>query len=132
MLPSDDLYLFGRVIRTDALGPMSSLLIYIYDYRAETKEPPSQLSRDRLLIDPTFTNRLGWNHGRFEMVESRPLAPQVRFDTHCFHTLGRYQNEDWNRLPGPVDPCFEGGGLRSYRRIDDLICEALDLPKAPV
>ncbi len=40
MLPPDDKYLFGRVIRTDALGRMKALLVYIYANRSESKEAP--------------------------------------------------------------------------------------------
>jgi hypothetical protein len=40
MLSPDGKYLFRRVIRTDALGPMKALLIYIYANRSESKEVP--------------------------------------------------------------------------------------------
>lgn len=130
MLPPDGKYLFGRVIRTDAMGPMKALLIYIYADRSEEKEAPEELTPDALLIPPTFTNALGWTHGRFETIESRPLGPGEVLERHCFCADGRYYNEDWEMVPERTEPCGFGG-LVSFRMLDDKISDALGIPRVP-
>jgi hypothetical protein len=122
------MFLFGRVIRTDALGPMSALLIYIYAERSHTKDPPDNLSPGSLLIPPAFTNALGWVHGRFETVDNRPLGPHDVLERHCFYAAGRYYDEDGVTLPERIEPCGVGG-LASYRMLDDRISDALDLAR---
>jgi hypothetical protein len=82
MLPPDDLYLFGRVISTDAeIGPMKRvLLLYIYAHRSQILAPPprEQLSPRELLIPPQLTNRLGWSRGYFLTIDNRPVQPEDR------------------------------------------------------
>lgn len=127
-LPPDDLYLFGRVIRTDALGPMEALLIYVYDLRSPTKEIPEQLSPERLLTPPAFTNALGWKHGRFETRDNVPLRPDDLLQQHCFYAAGRYYDEDGQTLAEPTEPCGIGG-VASYRMLDDRISDALNIAR---
>lgn len=131
MQPPDEEFLFGRVIRTDAMGPMKALLIYIYEERAATKDPPASLSPVRLLIPPTFTNRRGWTHGVFETVEKRPLEPGDVLAKHCFYADGRYYDEDWHPLKQKSEPCGVGG-LRSFKGLDDTISDALGIARAPI
>jgi hypothetical protein len=128
MLPPDERYLFGRVIRTDALGPMAALLIYIYATRSQTKEVPADLPPTALLIPPTFTNSLGWAHGRFETVANLPLGPNDVLEQHCFYAAGRYYDEDMHPLPARIEPCGIGG-VTSYRMLDDLISDALGISR---
>jgi hypothetical protein len=128
MLPPDDRYLFGRVIRTDALGPMKALLVYVYSTRAQIKDVPAGLSPTALLIPPTFTNWLGWVHGRFETIANLPLGPSDVLEQHCFYAAGRYYNEDMQPLPARIEPCGVGG-LTSYRMLDDLISDALGIAR---
>ena len=56
-----DEYLFGRVIRTDAVAAYTrgfkATLVYIYRYRSDEKKPPQELSPADLLLPPTLTNR---------------------------------------------------------------------------
>lgn len=130
MLPPAGKYLFGRVIRTDAMGPMKALLIYIYADRSEGKKAPENLSPHSLLIPPTFTNALGWTHGRFETIENRPLGPGDVLERHCFYADDRYYNEDWEVVPERTEPCGFGG-LVSYRMLDDMISDALGIPRIP-
>jgi len=131
MHPPDGEFLFGRVIRTDALGPMKALLIYIYADRATKKDPPVALSPSRLLIPPTFTNRRGWTHGVFQTVEKRPLGPDDVLDQHCFCVDGRYYDEDWQPRREKSNPCGIGG-LRGFERLDDVISDALGISRAPL
>ena len=85
MLPPDGRFLFGRVIRTNVLGPMAATLIYLYSYRADVKQAPRVLSPDALLIPPTLTNALGWYHGVFETIDERPLTEDDVLRQHCFY-----------------------------------------------
>ena len=128
MLPPDDRYLFGRVIRTDALGPMEALLVYVYRTRSQIRDVPADLSPKSLLIPPTFTNWLGWVHGRFETIANLPLGPNDLLEQHCFYAAGRYYDEDMRPLPGRIEPCGIGG-LTSYRMLDDLISDALGIER---
>lgn len=127
-LPPDGLYLFGRVIRTDALGPMEALLIYVYDFRSPAKRVPEQLSPESLLIRPAFTNALAWKHGRFETVENVPLSREDVLEQHCFYAAGRYYDEDGQTLAEPTEPCGVGG-VASYRMLDDRISDALNIAR---
>lgn len=129
MLPPDGLYGFGRVIRTDALGPMAALLIYVYRERSEDKEMPANLSPSSLLIPPAFTNALGWEHGRFETIANVPLRETDCLPRHCFFAAGRYYDEDGNTLAAPTEPCGIGG-VASYRMLDDRISDALEIQRA--
>lgn len=130
MLPPDGRYLFGRVVRTDAMGPMDALLIYVYAERSDKKEAPETLSPHALLFPPAFTNTLGWTHGRFETIENRPLQPGEVLERHCWCVDGRYFDEDWNMVSSRTEPCGVGG-LASYRRLDDKISDALGIPRIP-
>jgi len=130
----DDRYLFGRVVATDlpsGRAPMPGAnLVYIYRDRSETKEP-GVLTPDRLLLPPLFTNRLGWTRGVFETVHHAPLAPGDLLARHCFRRWNGDHLDEYGRLlPGPVEPCGDWT-LVSYRRIDDLVSDALGYPRAP-
>lgn len=128
--PPDGPYLFGRVIRTDVLGPMKALLIYIYSVRSDVKEAPAHLSPEDLLIPPVLMNRRGWTHGVFETIESRPLEADEVLTQHCFQVDGRYYDENHHPLPERVEPCGTGG-LGSFEMLDDRISDALGIPRAP-
>lgn len=136
MLPPDDLYLFGRVILADSpnLAPIpKSNLIYIYDRRASDMVPPLEaLTPDRLLIPPHFVNRLGWSRGYFETVARVPLTPSDLLPQHCFWSPGRkrYYDESGQQIKARVEPCG-AWGLGNYRVIDDLVSDALGIPRVP-
>lgn len=129
-------YLIGRVIRTDAsLFGDDNLLLYFYDAWTANPSALPMLDPRKLLIPPVVTNRLGWSRGYFEHIEERPLAPGETLPAHSFashiHTDGpHYVDEFGNTLAGPVEPVGDAG-LHSYRSIDDLISDAIGLPRAP-
>ena len=138
MLPPDDLYLFGRVISTDAeIGPMKRvLLLYIYAHRSQILAPPpsEQLSPRELLIPPQLTNRLGWSRGCFLTVDNRPVQPEDRLVPTPFRNplTRRYVDEYGHDIPPPGETALIGRhALGSYRSIDDKISRALGVPLAP-
>lgn len=132
MLPPDGLFLYGRVIATDAkIGPLSDcLLIYVYRQRSKKKEEIPELLRGQRLTPPMMTNKLPWTKGYFEALEHRELGPMDRLPKHCFvDTRGWYFDEYNNRLSAPVAPVGERG-LQSFRTIDDQISKALGIELA--
>jgi hypothetical protein len=96
----DDLYLFGRVIGTDAvIGPMTGIiLIYIFRTRSEVKAPPRRedLRPDNLLVPPILINRLPWSRGYFETIDHRPLEQEDLLKQNCFlsSVRGQYPSRD--------------------------------------
>ncbi|WP_020672062.1 immunity 26/phosphotriesterase HocA family protein [Amycolatopsis nigrescens] len=138
MLLPDEQYLFGRVIFAElpqGRAPMpGAYLLYIYDARATTREPPlDQLTPDRLLIAPEYTNRMGWTKGAFETVAQAEIGPADLLRQHCFWSASRkkYFDETGSEIAGPVEPCGSWS-LGSYRAIDDLVSDALGIKRAPV
>ena len=73
MLPPDRLYLYGRVIRTDADAGFSlpCNLIYVYRVRSKDKMEVPHLVLKQLLAPPMMTNKLPWTKGYFEFLEHR-------------------------------------------------------------
>jgi hypothetical protein len=133
MRPPDGLFLFGRVIDTDAdpLGVGGALLLYIYRVRAAAPVPLPKLCIDDLLLPPIMTNRQPWTKGYFEHVANVPITTADRLVQHCFKdTRGWYFDERGRRLSAPIAPVGEWG-LHSYRTIDDEISKALGIPLAP-
>ena len=137
LCPADDLYLFGRVINTEAWAgpPMPhAILIYIYEIQGNQSVPRDrgELTRDRLLVPPIMTNRLPWSRGYFQTIANSPLLPGDAFERHCFRDSlrGICFDEFTNRLSRCVEPCGELG-LHSFRTIDDAISQALGIPLAP-
>ncbi|MGI6873029.1 Imm26 family immunity protein [Amycolatopsis sp. 3B14] len=135
MLMPDDLYLFGRIVTTNAAGPMGKgIVIYVFRVRSATLAPPprAELVPDRLLLPPQFVNRYPWSQGYFTTVEHRPLLPGEVLPVHCFHDVIRDRYVDENRapLPGPVEPVGRFL-LNSVRTLDDAVSEALGIPLAP-
>lgn len=133
MQPPDGQFLFGRVVSTDAAGPMGvgCVLIYVYRTRASAKAPAPELLRGQLLVPPMMTNKLPWTRGYFEHVENRLLSPMERLPQHCFKdTRGWYFDENGSRLPGATGP-VGSWGLDSFRTIDDKVSQALGIPLAP-
>lgn len=133
MLPPDGLFLYGRVIATDAkIGPMTDcILIYIYRERSKRKEDVPTLMRGQLLTAPMLTNKLPWSKGYFETIEHRELGPMDRLPKHCFmDSRGWYFDEYDHRLSMPKEPVGERG-LQSFRTIDDQISSALGIALAP-
>lgn len=128
-------FLFGRVIlaeppRDSAPGP-STNLIYIYSSQSDLKKPDhQQLTANKLLLPPIWTNRVGWSKGVFETVENEPLRKDDLLRQHCFRDSprGLYLDEAGRKLPSRVEPCGEWG-LVSYRWIDDHVSDAIGIPR---
>jgi hypothetical protein len=128
-------YLFGRVIMPDFdSGPMpKASLVYIYDWQSSAPFPEySNLLPCRLLIEPVWTNRLGWTRGYFQHVENRAIAEQDLLRRHCFFSVARqkYVDESGGTLDQRFEPCGEWS-LASYRWMDDRISDALRIPRVP-
>lgn len=133
MRPPDGMFVYGRVISTDAPGPLGAgcVLIYVYDARTGDTHPVPPLSVDRLLVRPIMTNNLPWSRGYFETIENRPLSRGDRLPQHCFKdSRGWYFDENGRRLDHPTKP-IGVWGLDSFRTIDDEVSEALGIPLAP-
>ncbi|HEU5487105.1 MAG TPA: immunity 26/phosphotriesterase HocA family protein [Microlunatus sp.] len=137
MLLPDSRYLFGQVVGADlpvTMAPMEgSYLIYIYREVAETGNPDlDRLTPDTLLLAPSYINRMPWTKGYFRNVAHRPLKPEHLLQQHCFWDPVRNHHHDGHRrtLTRPVEPCGRFV-LMSYRRLDDLISDALDIARAP-
>ncbi|HEX5017418.1 MAG TPA: Imm26 family immunity protein, partial [Actinomycetes bacterium] len=130
----DGTYLFGRVIRDNVAGPVpGATLIYIYSVQSSTiRADLSQLGVDKLLIPPTFPNRMPWTRGYFVNVASAPLRGEDCLPKHCFWTGkgGSFVDEWGDRLEREVPPTGFFG-LTSYRMVDDLISDVLGIPRAP-
>jgi hypothetical protein len=139
MLLPDGEYLFGRVVLADlpkGKAPMpTSSLVYIYDARSTDKNAPplESLTPERLLIAPLFINRLPWREGYFETVANQPIRDGDLLRRHCFWDAVRkiYRDETGQPLAERAEPCGVWG-LGSYRMIDDLVSDALGIPRVPV
>lgn len=132
MQPEENLYVFGRVIRTDAMiGPFTGCnLIYVYDAHSSTKDNVPELRPSRLLVSPIMTNRQAWLKGYFETVARSPLTPEDILPQHCFRSSnGDYFDEANHQLPGPVEPVGDWG-VASYASIDQEVRSSLDFRRA--
>jgi hypothetical protein len=126
-------FFFGRVVRTDAsTGSIVGILAYIYKTSSPKPLPVPPLHRDDLLIPPFIINRLPWSRGYFEIVDRRALTAWDTLPIHCFRDVltGGYYDELGRRLPSPTPPVGIRG-LHSFRTIDDLVSDALGIPKVP-
>ncbi|MGI6870263.1 immunity 26/phosphotriesterase HocA family protein [Amycolatopsis sp. 3B14] len=132
----DDLYSFGRVIKTDVpIHAMTrNILIYVFQTRSESKDvPPRELLRpEQLLMPPLLINRLPWSRGYFEHLGNLPLEAGEVLPVHCFWSFSRkvHYDDAGNVLPGPVGP-VGSHELNSFRTFDDKISDALGVPTVP-
>lgn len=137
VLPPTGRYRFGRVIATDAEvtgagGPL--VLIYIYAKDSSSMEEVPELERDRLLVPPLITNRLGWTRGYFRHLYSDELRKEDVLPQHRFRSLHpetpdlMFDEYDRPARPGP-GPVGDHG-VHSFRTIDDAISDALGIPGA--
>ena len=132
MLPSDGLYLFGRVVANDAnpLGVGGAILLYIFSPRSRRKTDVPLLRTSDLLLAPIMTNRLPWSRGYFENICNQAITSPDRLEVHCFKdSRGWYFDEYGNRLPSAVGRVGQWG-LHSFQTIDDDIARALELCEA--
>jgi Immunity protein 26 len=133
-LMPDQLFRFGRVIRTDASigGFPNCVLLYFYEATSRSKDNIPILDKSDLLIPPVATNRQGWLRGFFETLVNRSLTPEEVFDPHCFWSPIQEWcfDADGHKLQTRFEPCGDYG-VHSYRTIDDEISKALGIPLAP-
>jgi hypothetical protein len=126
-------YRFGRVIRTDAkAGPFDKLvLIYLYAPTSPERDKIPELRVDNLLVPPLLTNRLPWSRGYFVAVDNRQLSDADVLAVHCFEdSRGNLYDEMSNEIDHRVEPMGEFG-VQSFRTIDDLISDAVGVPRVP-
>ena len=137
-----DNYLFGRVVRNDALWALAdpdcrdddatANLVYIHDHVTPVPELPevTSLSRDRLLVPPLFVDGLWWARGYFQTVTNIALSSGDVLPQHCFLRLsdGRYYDEYNNVLAGPVEPVGRLS-LPNIASVDTKISRALGIPE---
>jgi hypothetical protein len=80
-LPADGLYVFGRVIATDAaqrsLAPL--VLLYIFKVRKSVADEPdsASLAPTELLVPPITTNRQAWTRGYFQTIQGYLLDTRL-------------------------------------------------------
>lgn len=130
MEPPDEMFLYGRIVSTEArIASMEGcILIYIYRTRSVTKLPVPKLSSRQLLTPPLMTNTLPWRRGYFETIAHVALEAKDILEQHCFKdSRGRYFDEANNELYAPVEPVGVWG-LHSYRTIDDEVSKVLGIP----
>ena len=134
----DERFLFGRVVSTEARwtvagGSDPAILIYVYRQPSKVGEVPagSAMRVGELLVPPIMINRLPWSRGYFQTLSRVPLESEDVLPQHCFHSAsrGRYYDEHGNELWGPTQPVGDHG-LHSFRTVDDLISDALGIPRA--
>jgi len=131
----DRRYIFGRVVRTDAVvGPMKNVVvIYIFRFHSRDRDLPdrSEFRPSNLLVPPVMTNLLPWSRGYFETIAHLSLGTDEMLSRHCLRSWdGKYYDEFGIELPRPIQPVGDAG-LHSYRTIDDLVSDALGLERAP-
>lgn len=140
--PFEGEFLLGRGVLANVpqdRAPMPGAhLIYLYKNRFKGPLPDlKELAPSNLLVPPIWTNSLAWKAGRFETVRNEPLVPADLLRQHCFYRVpiskgsaGKYLNEVGAELSNKTEPCGDWG-LVSYRWIDDLVSDALGIPRVP-
>jgi hypothetical protein len=138
LLLPDGLFLSGRVVGANlpsGRAPMPSAhLLYIYSHRTKDPVPDiTQLRPDRLLLPPFFTNLMLWTKGYAVTFEHVEIAAGDLLTQHCFRDsfYGRYVDEVGRPLEERHEPCGEWD-LGSYRKLDDLISDALGIERVPL
>ena len=139
---ADEKYLYGRIIRNDALWTLRdpgyrgddarANLAYVYDHVAVEPEPLDLaiLSRDRLLIPPFFVDGLWWSRGYFQTMFNAPLAESDVLPRHCFQrpSSRRFYDEFNNELDDPIEP-IGSLSLPTIGWIDSKLSVALGIPE---
>lgn len=136
MVLVDGRHVFGRVILVDVdrtVGPApGAILVYVYadSLEHDIGELPG-LNPAKLLIPPAWTNRRGWLDGYWQTIESTPLAADDVLSRHCFRRVGLIVDEA-GRPTEPTKGQCGLWGVMAYEMIDDLISDALNVPRAPM
>ena len=134
MMLLDGRTVLGRVIRSGSeidLGPVpGAMLVYLYEPPLEIDHGDASLDPNRLIIPPIWTNRQGWLHGYWETVARRPLVPgDVRLE-HCFRRAGFGLVDQRGLVTTAVSESCGPWALVAYPFIDDLVSDALGIPRA--
>lgn len=131
-------YLLGKVVSTEAIWSIGGIssgtanLIYLYKGTYPTVDAATAGQPNELLSAPLLTNNLPWSRGYFQPL---PKGSTVQYPPaavrHCFRFIptNSYYDERGQLLDAPFDPVGEFG-LHSYRTIDDLISDAIGIPRA--
>ena len=124
---------FGRVISLDAdIRGMPAILIYLYSTASENSESIPPLRPGELLVPPILTNRLAWTRGYFRTLKNVPLTKWDVLPAHAFRTTMPpfLVDERGNPIRQAVEPIGQYG-LDSILTIDDLVSDALGIPRVP-
>ena len=134
---ADQGYLFGRVISltavwTKAIAAGPAVLIYIYDARRPSADlrVVEDLTPDRLLVAPIMTNRQPWVKGYFRKIANSSLGNDDVLSRHVFYSVPRrrYYDDAGNEVVPGSEP-IGVYGLHSFRTIDDLVSDAVGIPR---
>lgn len=132
-------WLFGRVIRTDALhsprhiwndGDPFCIVVYIYRHVSQEPKVPTNLPPKDLLIPPLIVSEDPWINGLLQTVGHIPLAASDVLPIHCFHWFDRYFDEYGNELNKRIEPCGEMG-VETGEAIEWWVRRGLGLPEEP-
>lgn len=127
---------YGMVVNpnANAIGAPGAVLIYIYNVNSKDKKFIPELSKNNLLIPPTFVNNLGWSRGYFETVGN--ISNPDIFKIHLFEDLvtntKRYFDENRNLLYENHPPKLENmvigvAGLGNYLVVGDEVADKLGI-----
>jgi hypothetical protein len=84
--PEPEVFLWGRLIKSATFfgDNFKANLVYIYDAISRDEPAPELLTPVNLIIGPSVVNNLGWVRGYWEVMASKPLAPEDVRDRHLF------------------------------------------------
>lgn len=130
MLPNDR-YLMGRVVRHQPshIPTLDDILIYIFSNIIDDIDTSMHFDKNKLLIPPTYVNRLGWSKGYFNYEGGLPLAKEDCYPNHCFCRCPFSPTgciDQHGKFVERFEPCGNFG-LGNYNTIDMQVCEALGL-----
>jgi hypothetical protein len=121
---------WGRILTLDArVESISGLaLLYFFRPRPAAEGAPASLPVSELLFRPVLTNKLGFSHGYFTIVDNRPFTSDERLATHCYEWLDEtFHDETGAVLQTATEPLLSSC-VRSYLTIEDEIAKALGIP----
>jgi hypothetical protein len=130
LLP-DERYIMGRVVRNrpSQIPILGNILVYIYNKVIDAPCISGSLSKEDLLVPPTFVNQLCWSRGYFSHVGERPLAPKDAYPNHCFARCPFSPTkhiDQFGKFVERFEPCGQYS-LSGYAIVDDKICKTLGL-----
>lgn len=130
-------FLYGAVIAANIDFPKAptpgSNLIYIYSIVTDDVYLNLPALRPKnLLLPPIWTNRMAWTKGYFQNIGTIELNRETTLSRYCFHNSLRkaYVDVFDKVIRTRIEPCGTWS-LSSYRRIDDLVSDALGIERAP-